>query len=252
MRLFLLLFLVITFNSKAASASQDTLDMEWQVLNLDTLAAPTPLALDEGKLESYKQDPQFDYSETPPDTWWTRFKSYMKLQYHRFLDWLFGDYQTNAFLAFLIRLLPYLVLSGILVLALWIFNRLNPAVFILGNPEQGKVFFSEDEEIIRSQDIQKLIEKAIADDNYRLAIRYYFLMVLQKMTEKGIIDYQFSKTDTDYISELKQPALQEQFRRLSRIYDYVWYGNFEVSLPHYERSKKEMDLMLDLIKRNNA
>lgn len=252
MRFLLLLFLIFSLSSfDAPAASQDTLNIQWQELKLDTLPAPSPLIFEEGKLESYKEYPQFNYSETPPDNWWTRFKRYINLQYHRLLDWLFGEYTANSFVLFLIRLLPYLVLLGVLILAVWIFNRMNPAAFILGEPKEGEVFFSEDEEIIRSQDIGALIEKAIAEEDYRLAIRYSFLMVLQRMSENGLIDYGFSKTDTDYFSELKNPALQQQFRKLSRIYDYVWYGNFEASLSHLEQSKKEMDLMLDLIQKND-
>lgn len=249
---FLLLFLFFSLNSfGASSVAQDSIAKDWQELRLDTASAPEPLLFEEGRIETYKSDPQFQYTETSPDNWWTRFKSYVNLQYQRLMAWLFGEYQASSFVLFIIRLLPYLVLIGIVVLAIWIFNRMNPAASLLGTPPEGKVFFSEEEEIIRSQDITILIEEALADRNYRLAIRYSFLRVLQQMSDKGLIEYEFSKTDTDYLSELSQPVHQQQFQRLSKIYDYVWYGNFEASLSYFERSQREMDLMLDLIGKNN-
>lgn len=251
MRLLLLLFIGILLNFVGTTGGfQNSGTSELQKLKLDTDPAPAPLSFEDEELQNFKDNPEFDYSEKrQQDNWWTRFKSYVSLQYHRFLQWLFEDYQTNSFIQFLIQTIPYLILGGILYFAIWIFNRMNPATVMLGEKAEGKVFLSEEEEIIRSQNISQLMDQAVAGGNYRLAIRYYFLWILQQLTERNIINYEFSKTDTDYLSEIKEPALQQQFRKLSRIYDYFWYGNFEATFEHFERSKREFQQMQEIVKK---
>ena len=223
-----------------------------EALQYDTEPAPPVVEFQEEKLQDFKSNPEFDYSEeTAQDNWWSRFKRYIKLKYHQLLSWLFGDYEASAFLVFIIKLLPYLVLLLVFLLAIWVFNRMNPGAILLSETEGGKVFLSEEEEIVKSSDISELIQKAVAEENYRLAIRYYFLLTLQQLTRKELIDYKFSKTDEEYLREIKQEPLQQQFRQLTRIYDFIWYGNFEASKEQFLRSKREFEKMQDLIKKTN-
>src|SRR5690606_31216301 len=131
---------------------------------------------------------------------------------------------------------------------IWIFNRMNPAAAFFREPEEPKVFLSEEEEIIKSRNISDLIKKAIEDKDYRLAIRYHFLLILQQLTQKELIDYDFGKTDAEYLNEIGEKKIQEQFKLLTRIYDFIWYGNFESNETQFQRSRREFEKMQDLIK----
>jgi len=219
-------------------------------LKYDTEPAPSVLEFQEERLQDFKADPEFDYSETTvQDTWWSRFKRYLNLKYQQLLHWLFGDYEASSIIIFIIKLLPYLVILMVILLAVWIFNRMNPGAIFLSESEGGKVFLSEEEEIVKTSDISDLIQKAVAEENYRLAIRYYFLLILQQLTRKELINYEFSKTDEDYLREIQQQPLQQQFRQLTRIYDFIWYGNFEASQEQFLKSKREFEKMQDLIQK---
>jgi integrase len=66
---------------------------------------------------------------------------------------------------------------------------------------------SEDEEIIQSMDIKSLITNALKDENYRLAIRYHYLYILQQLELKKIIDWELQKTNHDYQREIKDKQL---------------------------------------------
>ena len=117
-----------------------------------------PLDFSEETLERFKQDPDFDYSEaTAQDHWWSRFKRYLGLQWQRFLDWMFGDYEAPLLLAILLDILPYLLLGLLLALLLYLFVKLNPGNAIFGTPSAGDVHFSEEEKIIKTE--KKVDEK---------------------------------------------------------------------------------------------
>lgn len=208
----------------------------------------TPLDFSEETLQDFKEDPDFDYSEAAAeDNWWTKFKRYIGLQWQRFLDWLFGDYEAPLLLAIFLDILPYLILGLLLTFVLYLFSKLNPGNYLFGTPAQGDITFEGEEKIIKTRDIQKLIQKALSKENYRLAVRYHFLYLLQKMSRQEIVIYDSAKTDEEYVQEIKDPALKSRFKRVNRIYDFVWYGNFETTAEDYGKIKEEFEKAEDLI-----
>lgn len=73
--------------------------------------------------------------------------------------------------------------------------------------------------------------------DYRSAIRYHFLYSLKKLTDKNLINWNVEKTNRDYLRELKNKTLQEDFRRVIYIYDYIWYGEFKTEEKDYQYYK---------------
>ena len=84
-----------------------------------------------------------------------------------------------------------------------------------------------------------MIQAALNEQNYRLAVRFYYLLVLQKLAQKDLIDWQVQKTNADYVYEIKDNTLRGNFSRLTRIYDFIWYGNFEVNANDFAKAEKE-------------
>jgi len=77
------------------------------------------------------------------------------------------------------------------------------------------------------------IEEALRTNNYRLAIRWHYLEMLYFLDKKQLIVFAPYKTNIDYRYELKTKTVQGLFTALSRIYDYVWYGQFVISENDY-------------------
>ncbi|NJW52821.1 DUF4129 domain-containing protein [Salinimicrobium oceani] len=201
-----------------------------------------PLEFSEKTLKRFKEDPAFNYTEvTAEDNWWTKFKRYVRLHWQRFLDWMFGDYEAPLLLAIFLDILPYLLLGLLLALILYLFTKINPGNHFFGTPAEVEVHFEEEEKIIRNRNIKKLIENALAKENYRLAVRYHFLYALQQLSRQEIVIYDSSKTDEEYVKEIQLPALQAQFKKVNRIYDFVWYGNFAPTSENYQKIRKEFE-----------
>ena len=249
MRVLVLLLFLFCSCTCFSAVLQDSSGEKQEQLKYDREPAPAPLDFDQEKLNSLKEEPTFDYTEKPvEDSWWSQFKRYIRLQWERFISWIFGPYEMNTFWTIVIEIIPYLILAGIFFFVLWLFIRLNPGNSILSTTETGSVYLSAEEEIIESQDIDQLIKNAISEEKYRLAIRYYYLLILQKLKEKNLIDYKFSKTDEEYLAEIKPRPLYEKFRQLTRIYDYIWYGSLGTSKENFTKAEKEFQQMQQLIK----
>ena len=88
---------------------------------------------------------------------------------------------------------------------------------------------------------QKEIDKAAAQGNYRLAIRLMFLRLLKNMSEKSIIRYKQDKTNLDYLLELHPTNYYTRFFRITRNYEYSWYGQFNVSEDAYKIIRNDFD-----------
>lgn len=236
----LLFFLIFSFAQPSLAQVSDSIPTAEEHL--------VPLDFSEEKINNFKEDPAFDYSEAAEkDNWWTNFKRWIRLQWNRFLNWLFGDFEAPLLLAIFLDILPYLLLGLLLVFILYLFSRLDTGDYFFGKKRQGELIFDEEEKIIRSRDIKKLIAKAVEKENYRLAVRYHFLYVLQQLSRMEIVTYDNSKTDEDYLSEIKEAKLREHFKKISRIYDFVWYGNFATTAEDYDRIKIEFQKAEKLI-----
>ena len=196
--------------------------------------------LDQDKIESYKNDKAFDYREKQEvDNWWTQFKNWLAQAFMKFINWLFGTNEANSFWAGFFNILPYLVIIAVLFLLVWLFMKVNPREMLLENEEIPQVAFTDEEDIIHNQDIRDLINQAIKQQNFRLAIRYYYLLVLKNLSEAEYIDWESQKTNTDYSKELTDSNLREQFKVITKLYDFIWYGSFEVNQNTYQQAEKE-------------
>ncbi|MEL6811197.1 MAG: DUF4129 domain-containing protein [Bacteroidota bacterium] len=197
-----------------------------------------PISFDEESINSLKKNDDYDYTELEDtESTWDRFKAWLGRIWSKFWTWLLGDYEASGFWSFIIKTIPYLIIAGIIVFIIWLFIRLNPGAKLLQSKEAPQAFFTEEEEIVRSKDIHKLIQEALENKDFRLAVRYYYLLILRKLTEGELIAYEFDKTNTDYISEIVSKELNRHFRKVTTLYDYIWYGNFEVTHEDYKKAQ---------------
>ena len=229
----LLLFCTLFF---AEFYSQDSLvDTSEQVVQYDSQENLAPVPFSEEKIEEFNKEDDFNYDETiQEEGWWAKFKSWLSKIWRSFWNWLLGDYEASGFWSFIIGLLPYILIATVVGFIIWLFYKLNPGARLLKSQEKPGIFFTEEEEIVKTKDIRKLITKALEKQNYRLAVRYYYLLILKKLSDADVIEYMFDKTNNDYISEITAEQMNLQFQKATSLYDYIWYGNFDVTATDYE------------------
>ena len=94
------------------------------------------------------------------------------------------------------------------------------------------------EESLTETNFDKLTKKALKKENYRLATRYLYLKSLQQLSKKEIIKWNFDKTNSEYINEIKNTNTKDLFKRASYIYDYVWYGEFTIDKDSFNQNQE--------------
>jgi hypothetical protein len=106
------------------------------------------------------------------------------------------------------------------------------------------------EEDLTQIDLQALINEALQQGDYRLAVRYLFLKSLKDLSGKRLIDWHFEKTNTDYLNELESAEIKTEFRAVSRLYDYVWYGEFPIDQQRFDQAQQRFEQLQKTIARH--
>ncbi|MDR2684508.1 MAG: hypothetical protein LBB53_03895 [Prevotellaceae bacterium] len=96
----------------------------------------------------------------------------------------------------------------------------------------------EVERNLAETNIDKLIETAVNQGNYQFAVRFCYLKTLKTLSEKQAIEYQYQKTNHEYIYEIQNENLKAKFSEISFIFDYYWYGSYPVSQEDFLLMKK--------------
>jgi hypothetical protein len=89
-------------------------------------------------------------------------------------------------------------------------------------------------ENIFSIDYKTEISKAVQAGDYRLAIRLYYLQTLKLLSAQNIIQYKEDFTNSDYLLQLRPTSYYTAFKKLTRHFEYTWYGEFYVSADGFK------------------
>ena len=131
-------------------------------------------------------------------------------------------------------LLWLLIIGGFAAAIIWYLSGGNVGLFRRKNRDVENTGEEETEtEDIFAINYQKEIDKAEANGNFRLAIRLMFLRLLKDMAVKNIIEYKQGRTNLDYLIQLHPTGYYNNFFRITRNYEYSWYGKFEVGEETY-------------------
>ena len=184
------------------------------------------------KIEHYRNDNDFKYfkEEQAGDG----FGALLWFYLIKFLDYIFSNKGAPPY----VRLTIYALFIAFVIIMLfranysWMFGK-NKSLRNTGN-----MHLSEE---IHNIDFDKEINQSLKKADYRPAIRFLYLKFLDMLDKAGFIKWMPGKTNKKYLHEITEPELIELFKKLSRIYEYSWYGHFEPDKKHFEHFYKEFE-----------
>jgi hypothetical protein len=176
---------------------------------------------------------------------WERFKAWL----YRILSELFstGDkVQGSSWTTIAIRVIAIAVILFVVYLIVKaILNK--ESVWIFGRSRKNITVNDITEEDIRQMNFGQMIEETKKENNYRLAIRYYYLWLLKRLANREIIDWHWEKTNGDYLYEIKDNNLRKDFEYLSYVYEYSWYGDFPIDEAAFSKAEKAFQKTLNTL-----
>ncbi|MCF7561273.1 hypothetical protein L3X39_11550 [Sabulilitoribacter multivorans] len=143
----------------------------------------------------------------------------------------------------------YLAIAlAVIYLAYILFNEGGSGLFSSKQHKKVNGFEEITAENIENADIDALIKDAETNNNFRLAIRYYYLLVLKNLSLKSYIKFEDDKTNSEYLNEVSTTPFNDKFVYTSYLYNYIWYGEFSVNLEQYNKAKSNFITLLNQVK----
>lgn len=181
-------------------------------------------------LQKYREDPAFQYVErVEVPNWWQRFKM-----------WLAKHLRFKSSSGKIKGLDIFLECLGFLLLGFLIYKLVKSKYFFGFQEKKTKdlnlEFTAERVDEVR---YPQLVEQALLKKDYALAIRVNYWYILHLMDTGGLIHWEAYKTNRSYWHEIKDVEYRDDFGKLSRIFESVCYGDFDVDEVMYRNLEQE-------------
>lgn len=201
-----------------------------------------------GFKEKYKSD-DFKYEvKASEKNLWERFKEWLAYWFQKIFGLSNMDVSSKWVEYTLKAIAALIVIYVIYLIAKIILNKEGQWVF--GKSTTKKIYTDEEiEKNLIHVDFEKLIQETLNSGHNRLAIRYYYLWLLKRLAEKTIIDWHAEKTNSDYLYEIQSNDLRTDFQYLSYLYNYIWYGEFEMTDATFSHAKNAFERTLKSLNR---
>lgn len=196
---------------------------------------------DQSILSDLRSDANFTYDQPPNSR-----PNFLQMLFNKFFEWLVFVFGNEAF-AWLVLII--LIAVGIVGLGFAVYGifGIGKTVPIYGSDSEALEYSLKDEDI-HEMDFLPEIDIAVEQKDYKRAIRLVYLFALKLMSDHTIIEWLPSKTNHDYLYEIRSEKFQQNFSKLSYFFEYVWYGDFHPSISHYKEMREAFAALKENIK----
>lgn len=209
---------------KAVAVKMDSVSKKKPaVVHMDS-SKVTVRRFNENALDKYRSDSDYQYNDKSIGnelSFWDRFWNW-------FWRNLFGSLSVNPGLGVFLKYFFLILAIGALIFFVMKLLGMDMGNLLLGKSRKTPLAYTESAENIHEINFDEEIEKAISNHNYRLAVRLLYLRSLKQLSDNGLIQWQPEKTNSAYVYELNNPSVRQSFVSLTRQFEYVWYGGFNI------------------------
>jgi hypothetical protein len=217
----ILIILLFVFISFASNANSKQLVIDSSKIEVRKLS--------ESSISKFKTDKEFIYDEAQSQNWWDAFWTWVGSK----LTKLMG---IKAF-GFFQEYLGYIIVLAAIIIIILVLNKSKFRGLFYFNRNNKISGFKEVKEDINEINFDNLIAEAISKSNYRIAVRFYYLKTLKLLSDRKLIDWNINKTNQNYVRELKEGDLKKTFKKLTYLFEWIWYGEIPVTKSAFEETK---------------
>lgn len=194
--------------------------------------------LDEAALDDILSQPEFNYAPAEPNFLQRMWQSLRQAVEDFFLR-LFPE-QSNLRLP-LNNLL--VILAGVLVAVVLAFALRGLVTDFAADAAAAAEEALGGEPLTADLALQRAQDLSVGGD-FRTAVRYLYLSALLLLEERGLLRYDRSLTNREYLrSVAHQPELAATLRQVIDVFDRVWYGFQTVNATEYAQYAQQVETL---------
>ncbi|MGZ4056858.1 MAG: hypothetical protein ACXVDZ_08530 [Bacteroidia bacterium] len=171
-------------------------------------------------------DYKYDRVGPAPKSVWERFTEWFWRTIEKIFSTKGGKIGFNIF--------KFILIIAVIVIIIFLLLKNDVRALFYGKSASVQIDFSEFEENIHTINFDVLIDEAISKKDFRKAVRLHFLKLLKELTDNNLIKWQIDKTNNDYSIELANSKYSSQFKELALLYEYIWYGDFQLDESNFK------------------
>lgn len=210
-----------------APAEEET--EEQSALRFSEISTPLPFkdrAVDAGKWQQLSAGDAFVYTDNPPEQ---QKQQESDSGFLKFLESLFNFFSSGAGKAII-----WIVVALLVLLIIFRIFKLNGNILFARKDKKMGGPQDESADDFIPENWEQTIAEAARAGNYRLAVRHSYRYLLSLLNEKELIRFETAKTNYQYVYELSGTPWHQPFVRLTRQYEYAWYGGFDIDREQFE------------------
>jgi len=205
------------------------------LLGIIAFAQEEAREFDQEAIKSFKANDEFQYEESQTSS---RFVQILFIIIRYIVQIVSYPFSQQSPL--IVRIIFYLILTAVLVYAIVKFAGVD--LHNLFAQKNKKSNLPMEEEEIFDPKLEKMLHKALSKKKYQLALRYLYLLTLQKLAENNLIKIAPGKTAAEYLYEIDNENIKKQFHNINYYFEYGWYGNFPIDSNIYSRADDSYNL----------
>lgn len=109
------------------------------------------------------------------------------------------------------------------------------------------VSLEEIEQNLPESDLERHLREALQRGEHRLALRLYYLLILQQMSKVGWIEWKREKTNYEYLIELQAHSTFQSFSEVTLAFERVWYGEQPIDHERFVQLEPSFKNLLNRI-----
>lgn len=217
-----------------------------QTLHIDADSL-TKVSFDENFKSKYKDDTFIYDIKKAEKNWIEQFTEWILKKLSTYFD-VKATENVLGIIDITVKIIAVLIVIFVIYLIVnRLLNKEGNWIFA-SNTDKKLIRYDDIEEHLTETDFEILIAKTLKNKQQRLAIRYYYLWLLKIMWEREMIIWDIEKTNQDYANELQNQSFKEDFTYLSYLYNHIWYGEFDMNISTFEKSKTAFELAIKKLK----
>lgn len=165
-----------------------------------------------------------------------------------------GDYNLQAITTAFIIAAALLLLAASMAITYTLLTRKSRRAKRAADYFSKAVFEDISNKRFTLSDLLRIKEEYAQNDQFRDAVRYYYIAVLVALNDKKTIEVDKSKTNDQLAQDIKDaaPALFEPFTSVIDVFQRTWFGMKGMDEERYSRFAASAEKLLEITAREES
>jgi hypothetical protein len=191
-------------------------------------------------IQGLKNRKEFSYANDP--SFWKPEPKVQGTSGKKFWDYFYDFFSSDG-----VRMIAYFLLIAFFVYVIYRIIVVNK-LYLFYNSKKTKTVAAGEASDIQDINLDEKIQQAMAARDHRMAVRFMYLKALKLLNERQWIRYHADGTNYEYVNQMSGRKQSAEFSYLTRIYDYVWYGEFTVTHEQFDLVYKNFSHFYNAVK----